>query len=548
MLAQQDNELMRGTGHGLGQSATAFSRPERTLLHVLARQHNQHPDRTWLVFDSSESVTFGMVWEMSRRVAAAVTGRCEAGARVAILMPNSAEFIYALLGILRANCIVVPLHARASGAVLEAMIRNCRPEIVIVALEALDTLRECSAVTAELQIVIVGDTNEVGQVAGVCSWDEWLAEGKAAPRDLPASHCPALLYYTSGTTGVPKGVLYSHHFLFMYSALSVDAMEHGPADVLTTPLPMYHAAALHHVAMGSLHLGIVGHLKSRFSASRFWQQARDDGATFAVLMGPLAEMLRSRAAPTRDHHVTRVFCTPAPIDRTGFEDSFGVRVLWQTYGMTEIYAAPMIDQPVNIDPAHAVGRPASWTDFGICDRNGELLPVGEIGEIVFRPRITRMMADEYFGLPTETALAFRGLVFHTGDLGYYDEEGRLYFVSRAADRIRRRGENISAAEIERAAMAYAGVEEAAAFGVPSELGDDEVKLDVVAPSISLQGLHDHLRAALPAFMVPRYYERRDHLPKTPSERTRKNDLRGLGVGAPGVLDTVEATSKAGRGQ
>ena len=155
-----------------------------------------------------------------------------------------------------------------------------------------------------------------------------------------------------------------------------------------------------------------------------------------------------------------------------------------------------------------------------------------------------MMADGYLDFPAETALAFRGLVFHTGDLGYYDGNGRLFFVSRTGDRIRRRGENIAAAAIERAAMGYANIEEAAAFGVPADVGGDEVTLDVVAPGASLRGLHEHLASVLPAFMMPRYYERRDRFPKTPSERIRKNDLRALGVERPEVLDTGTPTGPA----
>ena len=152
---------------------------------------------------------------------------------------------------------------------------------------------------------------------------------------------------------------------------------------------MYHAAALHHVAMGSLHLGIVGHLKSRFSVSQFWQQARDDGATFAVLMGSLSRDAAEPRTPNTDHRVKRRSAKRPRRIGLGSRRPSDVRVLWQTYGMTEIYAAPMTSHATDSDPATAVGSPAAWTDFGILDDNGDLLPAGEIGEIVFRPRIHR---------------------------------------------------------------------------------------------------------------------------------------------------------------
>jgi crotonobetaine/carnitine-CoA ligase len=346
----------------------------------------------------------------------------------------------------------------------------------------------------------------------------------------------AMIMYTSGTTGVPKGAVYSHHFLYMYSALSADAFEWSPSDVLFTTLPLYHAAALNHVAMAALHTGATACLRSKFSVGHFWEQARDSRATFAVLMGPMAAMIASRIPATDEHFVSKLFCTPPPPDLIGFERKYSVRVFWQTYGMTEIYAAPMIDRHDDRDSPDLVGRPGQWIDFGVSNDAGELLGPGELGELVFRPRIPRMMMDGYFRRPGETAAAFRGLVFHTGDLGYYDEDGALHFVGRFADRVRRRGENVPVVELEQLALRHPGVEAVAAYGVPSVLGEDDIKIDVSGRDVNLAALRSWLEANLPALMWPRYYEVRQGFPTTPSERVRKAELRRDGVDRPTVLD------------
>ena len=211
--------------------------------------------------------------------------------------------------------------------------------------------------------------------------------------------------------------------------------------------------------------------------------------------------------------------------------------------MTEIYPLPMIDpdrQDLSL-PKDTIGMPVSWMDYGVVDDHDRLLPAGEVGELVFRPRLPHSMVKEYYKDPEKTVEATTNLMYHTGDLGYYDEAGILHYRSRKQERIRRRGENVSAPELEWVALRHEAVVEAAAYGVPSALGEEDVKLDVVCHSqLELAALHEWLAANLPRYMVPRFVEIRESFPKTPSERVEKYKLKLDPVDRPQVFDAESA--------
>jgi crotonobetaine/carnitine-CoA ligase len=239
--------------------------------------------------------------------------------------------------------------------------------------------------------------------------------------------------------------------------------------------------------------------------------------------------------------VRHLFCVPFPPEGEEFERRFRVKILWQAFGMTEIYPHPMPRRLIEGVPYDTVGPALGWMDYGVVDEHDAMLPAGELGELVYRPRLPHAMVREYYKAPEATLETFRNLMFHTGDLGYYDDEGRVHYRGRKQDRIRHRGENVSAVELEFVAMAHEQVVEAAAYGVPGEFGDHEVKLDLVCRGdVDLRALHAWLAERLPRFMVPRYLERREAFPKTPSTRIEKYKLAADPLDRPEVLEVEPA--------
>jgi carnitine-CoA ligase len=245
------------------------------------------------------------------------------------------------------------------------------------------------------------------------------------------------------------------------------------------------------------------------------------------------------------HSLRRLFCLPFPADGKEFERRFGVELLWQGYGMTEVYPHPMQAVMEPGVPYDTVGHAAEWMDYGAVDEHDRLLPPGEVGQLVYRPRLPDAMARGYYKDPAATAEAFRNLMFHTGDLGSVDDEGRVHYRGRTYDRIRRRGENVSATELEFIALGHPAILEAAAFGVPGEFGEHEIKLDVASADseLDLREYHAWLEERLPRYMVPRYLELHAVLPKSPSEKVQKHRLIEAPLDRPEVL-TFEPVARS----
>lgn len=524
--------LLRGDGPELGPLALRFEYPERTLLHVLDTQIKERPEQDWLVFDGAERLTFLSAQQESYRFAVAA-GQVATEPHIALLLRNQREFMPAFLGAQVARGVPAPLNPELRGPLLETMLRRCAAQILVVRTDLLDRLKELTSL-ADVQVVVAcGDGTHPASILGVpvTSFHQWLADHPpSAPTRFPRPSDVGALMFTSGTSGGSKAAVWPHHYLYLSSAAVSDQLAHCPDDVLSTPLQMCHIAGLQNFASSALHVGCTAHLKSSFSARDWWSQIAADEATFAMLMGPMAPMILDTVPQAPDHRLQSVYILPQPARRQEFEQRYHTTVLWQGWGMTEIFPHPPTRRRIEGVPADTIGPAPSWVDYGVVDETDHLLAPGQLGEMVYRPLLPDAMARGYHGDPEATAHAFRNCMFHTGDLGYYDDLGRMHFVMRNQDAIRRRGENISAVELENIARMHSAVTDAVAYAVPAELGEHEVKLDVLGvEELSLTALHAWLCEQLPRYMVPRYLEQRTDFPRTLSQRVEKYKLVQQGV-------------------
>jgi acyl-CoA synthetase (AMP-forming)/AMP-acid ligase II len=271
-----------------------------------------------------------------------------------------------------------------------------------------------------------------------------------------------------------------------------------------------------------------------FSASNYWDQVRKYDATIFNYLGTMIQVLLSQVDDPEDNPAVYGFGAAAPEERIeDFEDRFGVELV-EVYGLSETGTLATFNPTGdgNATRAGSIGRPVSYADVRVVDDQDNPVEPGENGEIVVRPTRSNTMMREYYEKPIQTVEDWQNLWFHTGDIGYEDEDGRLYFVDRKAYSIRRRGENISSFEVESVIDDHPDVQESAVVGVPSDLGEEDVKAVIIPahdgdidPLDIVQWCEDRLAY----FKVPRYVETTDAFPKTATERTEKYKLKDEGV-------------------
>jgi crotonobetaine/carnitine-CoA ligase len=306
----------------------------------------------------------------------------------------------------------------------------------------------------------------------------------------------------------------------------------GKDDIFFTFLPLYHFNAQALTTITALIAEAEMVLSDKFSASRFWNEIRQYKATQFNYLGAVIPILAKQ--PERpddiDNPVRIAFgagCPQAVMNEV--EKRFGLKCL-EGFGMTEIG----IPIHVRVDDRRpgSCGKVLDLYEIRLVDDEDKEVPVGEPGEILFRPREPFTMMLEYYNMPEKTLEAFRNLWFHTGDLARKDADGYFYFVDRKKDALRRRGENISSFEVERAVNAHPNVLESAAVAVASEVGEDEVKICVVlkpGATLTPEELISHCNDRMPYFAVPRFVEFMESLPKTPTERVQKYLLKQAGI-------------------
>ncbi len=506
-----------------------------TVSGLIDARARAQPDRTALVVDGAE-LTYGALNHAVTEVARGLLSTGAApGDSIGILLPNRLEYLLTWFGAARAGMVEVPVNTAHKGQFLDHALRSTDVRVLVTEAALLDLVADLPEPPPTLHTVVLLDDvapRRVPPAVRVLGWRELLAAGDRArelPRVGPAD--PVAIMLTSGTTGRSKGVVYPNRMPVVAAGECAAQMGTTGDERLYTCLPLFHGAAQINITLHGLYAGATVVLGRRFSASRFWDELRTHRVTQFNALGSMLPVLLMRPPSDRDrdHVVRRVFAAPAPPQVLHpFEERFGVHIV-EGYGLTEI--KNVLYNPIADRKVGSIGLPTASSIMEVHDESGRPAAPGSAGEIVYRPRLAHIMFSGYHNDPAATLATMRDLWWHTGDLGYTDEEGYFYFIDRKNDALRRRGENISSHEVETILLTFPGVAAAAAVATPSELGEDEV-LAVLQPEpgrkLELAELFAHCDRTMPHFMVPRYYRVVDELPVTPTGKVRKTALRDHG--------------------
>jgi carnitine-CoA ligase len=514
-------------------------RPQTTVLEAFARRLAADPDGPYLDFEGDEYTAGRMEAESNRLARALAELGVARGDRVATLLENGPAQVVTFFAALKLGAVQVPVNTAYKGDFLQHQLVDSGSKVIVVQGDFAGRVAPVAgAEVPELDAaVVVGPPDEVIDAVPAHDWDRLLASSSADP--LPdAGVRPADLacfIYTAGTTGPSKGCMLPHNYIVALADQIARAWQRRADDVVITPLPLFHFNAISVCVVGTLVVGGKASIARRFSVSRFWPEVRRTGATIASMLGSLAILVADADDhPDQQGHRLRL-CAAAPmppdIDRI-WNERFGCKTFSAGYGLTEASLLSMLPAGEANKPG-AAGKP-NTVDFDVrlVDDDDVEVPVGEIGEIVARPTDPNLMFAGYWRRPEETLAVLRNLWFHTGDLGRLDADGFLSFVDRKKDYLRRRGENISSFEMERTFHGHPAINDVAVHSVPSEQGEDEVKVTAVLQPDA--GLTEEELCAwsvdrVPYFAVPRYIEFRDDLPRNPVGRVLKYELRDDGV-------------------
>ncbi|MBC6460825.1 AMP-binding protein [Actinomadura sp. HBU206391] len=504
----------------------------RCLADVVSARARELPDRPALRVED-DTLTYAELDDRARRVATGLrASEVAPGDVVAVMLPNCTEFVVTWLALDRLGAATAAVNTALIGDGLAHALATTGARVLVLDEDHVGAARDILDRLPGLRTVLLRGT--IGSLPGVRlrPWATLLDHAPMSGRGPVSGADASIVLFTSGSTGRSKACVLPHRYVVRQAEVFARRMGLRGDDVLFCPFPLFHVDAAVFTVAPAFLLGATAALVRRFSVRRFWDQIRAAGATVFDFMGAtLAMLYKQPAGPgDRTHAVRLAWGVPLPAWAGDFEDRFGVELV-EPYGLTDTGMVLSNEPGVPRRPG-SCGRPIELYEVRVLDADGFELPAGRVGEICVRPREPAVMFSAYLGMPEETLSALRDLWFHTGDLAHRDADGYFYFAGRAKDVIRRRGENISALEIEEVIDRHPAVLEAAAYGVPSELTEEDVMVAIVlrpGRSLAAEELLEFCARNLARHMVPRYLDFVAELPKTPTEKIEKHRLKTRGV-------------------
>ena len=441
---------------------------------------------------------------------------------------NDLNYLAATYALKKLNKVEVSINRAFRGVSLSRMIALTECDVLITSEPHFEALEHIKPDLRHIKTLIVSSGFDTAKTLfpnwNIIRFEDILSDrtdhitSPARDTDLAA------IMFTSGTTGVSKGCELSHRFAVRTAENMIHPFRLTQDDVNYTPYPLSHIGPAYYDILPSLMVGGRVVIRDGFSLSNFWDEVTRHGVTWFMCLGSVQQLLYS-APPgkfDRAHKVTRAWATPAPVSQENFRARFGVHILpGGGYGSTDAgwVVVPQWDHPGGILLPHF--------DLAIVDEHDDPVPAGVKGEIVIRPKEPGVMADGYFGMPERTVSSRKNLWFHTGDIGWLDEKGLFYFTCRIAERIRVKGEMVSGFEVEEGALMHPDILDAAAIGIPGEMGEEDIRLFVtLRPHASLTETQiiEHCQGVMAKFMVPKIVTILEEMPRTPTGKSEKGKL------------------------
>ncbi|WP_296259660.1 MULTISPECIES: AMP-binding protein [unclassified Pseudomonas] len=512
-----------------------------TINAVLQRAVGAYGDRQFLDF-LGDTHSFSDIDHFACRLA---NGLKQLGVRkgqtVVTLLDNSADAVFIWFAINKLGAVSVPVNTALKGEFLVHQVSDANASIIIAESDYAQRVVQVADRLPKLETLIHrGERPALSFDGQLMAWTQLLSDDASQPEEQVLPGDLAMLIYTGGTTGPSKGCMISHNYACSMARQMLKIASRGAETITWTPLPLFHFNAVASTVLANMMVGAQVAIYPRFSVSNFWPEIERTGANDVQLLASMLPMLAG--APDNDAmlrckgQVWMVNGAPFPVPvQDTWKQRFGVtHTICGGFGLSECSLPSLLPFGTPMKPNSSGKRNREDFDVRIVDDHDNELPANTPGEILVRPRKPHIMFEGYWRRPEDTLKVMRNMWFHTGDIGMFDDDDYFYFVDRKKDYLRRRGENISSFEVERAFLRHPLVDEVAAHAVLSDLGEDELKVTLTLKAQSTLDGESLCRWAseeMPYYAVPRYIEFRAQLPKSPLGRIYKFQLRDEGVTA-----------------